>query len=59
MAKIQLKDLEEASRMIAQYEEMYSGDKGNPLMAAKALAPITASIRLLIEEVQKLKSKSN
>ena len=59
MAKTQLKDLEEAGRMVALYEEMYSGDKDNPLMSAKALLPLVAAIKLLISDVRKLQSKSN
>lgn len=59
MAKITIKDLEEADKMLALYEELYSGDKGNPLMSAQALAPVVAAVRLLIADVRKIQKKSN
>lgn len=59
MAKIQLKDLEEADRMLAQYEGLYSGENDNPLMSAKALAPVVAALRMVIADVRKLQTDSN
>jgi len=60
MPNTQFKDLEEADRALAGFEEMYSGDKGkSALTTAYALLPLFAAVRKLIEEVQKLKANSN
>lgn len=60
MPNARFKNLEEADQSLKGFEETYAGDKGkSALTTATALMPIFAAVRLLIEEVQKLKANSN
>ena len=60
MARVHFKDLDEAHLALAEFIETYSPDKiGDELVSARALLPLFVAVRMLVQDVQLLKNKSN
>ena len=60
MARVQIKDLDEANLALAEFVETYSPDKmGSELVSARALLPLFVTVKMLLREVQVLRVKSD